>query len=108
MLRENRKYEDGKIRYCGPKFHYQKDCGELQRILIEESSHHTSFIKEKIDYNFSTQLMEDIEIFTREARNCASLDTCCSSSVAGKPWLDMYMRELDQRILKPIPEVFLY
>ena len=26
-------------------------------------------------------------LFMREARNCAALDTGCTSSVAGKPWL---------------------
>ena len=31
--------------------------------------------------------------FTREARNCAA-HTCCTSSVAGRPWLDIYVQEL--------------
>ena len=53
-----------------------------------------SFITEEI--NFSAQLKKIIEKFTQEARNCPALDTCCSSSVAGKPWLDMYVKELSE------------
>ena len=30
-------------------------------------------------------------MFTQEARNCAALDTCCSSSVSGEDWLEMYL-----------------
>ena len=43
-----------------------------------------------------SSILEKMEQFTLEARNCAALDTCCTSSVAGKPWLDMYVRELDE------------
>ena len=35
-------------------------------------------------------------MFTQEARNCAALDTCCSSSVAGKEWLEMYLDALSE------------
>ena len=33
--------------------------------------------------------------FTREALNYATLDTCCSSSVSGRVWLDFYLESLD-------------
>ena len=36
-----------------------------------------------------------IKGFTWEARGAAALDTCCTSSVAGQSWLDMYLEELD-------------
>ena len=40
--------------------------------------------------------MKDPELsrFTNEALNCAALDTCCSQTVAGKQWLQIYLRSL--------------
>ena len=34
-------------------------------------------------------------MFTWEARGTAALDSCCSSSVAGRGWLDMYIEDLE-------------
>ena len=53
-----------------------------------------AFVVEEIDFAFATQLTDEMGQFTREARNCAALDTCCTSSAAGRPWLDMYVQEL--------------
>ena len=39
-------------------------------------------------------MKDELGQFTREARNCAALDTCCTRSVAGRPWFDMYVQEL--------------
>ena len=38
----------------------------------------------------------ELSRFTREALNCAALDTCCSSTVSGKVWLDIYIESLDK------------
>ena len=43
-----------------------------------------------------TEDARELSEFTREALNCAALDTCCSSSVAGKVWLDFYLESLDE------------
>ena len=40
-----------------------------------------------------------VKSFTWEARGAAALDTCCTSSVAGQSWLDMYLEELDEENL---------
>ena len=43
-----------------------------------------------------------ISQFTREAINHAALDTCCSNSVAGKEWLDIYINSLNENIRKKL------
>ena len=53
-----------------------------------------AFVVEEIDFAFATQLKDELGQFTREARNCTALDTCCTSSVAGRPWFDMYVQAL--------------
>ena len=40
----------------------------------------------------------ELSLFTQEAKSCAVLDTCCSSSVAGKEWLDMYLDAIGKDI----------
>ena len=68
---------------------------ELKKVSKEGvDNSDNAFVVEEIDFAFATQLKDEIGQFTREARNCAALDTCCTSSVAGRPWLDMYVQEL--------------
>ena len=49
---------------------------------------------EEVDFALAMQLKDELGQFTREAKNSAALDTCCRSSVAGRPWFDMYVQEL--------------
>ena len=43
-----------------------------------------------------TEDKSELSEFAREAINCAALDTCCSSTVSGKVWLDIYLKSLDE------------
>ena len=45
-------------------------------------------------YIFLTENKGEINSFTAEALNAAALDTCCTSSVAGQKWLDVYCEAL--------------
>ena len=54
----------------------------------------SAYVIEEIDNALATQFQEGFGQFTKAARNCAALDTCCTSSVAGRPWLDMYVQQL--------------
>ena len=60
----------------------------------KDENHDTHCVMEEIDFALATQMQDELSQFTREAKNCAALDTCCTSSVAGKPWFDMYLQEL--------------
>ena len=41
-----------------------------------------------------TEDSSELSEVAKEALNCAVLDTCCSSSVSGKAWLDFYLESL--------------
>ena len=98
--RENRKDDRGQVtrcRFCESKFHYQKNCGEYNKFPKDGGARREgAYVMEEIDFAFATQLKDELGQFTREARNCAALDTCCTSSVAGRPWFDMYVQELGE------------
>ena len=49
---------------------------------------------------------DEVSSFTWEARGAAALDSCCTSSVTGKAWLDMYMEDLDDDVRKEIKGPF--
>ena len=84
-----------KGRFCDSKFHYQKNCFEYnKKQRIENEKTESACVIEEIDFALATQLKDELGQFTREARNCAALDTCCTRSVAGRPWFDMYVQEL--------------
>ena len=109
QLVENKKDEKGEItrcRFCDSKFHYRSACAEYTKVLQEggkDNDIHLAMEEEVIDFALATQDQGHLSQFTKEARSCAALDTCCTSSVAGQPWLDMYIQELslnDQRKVK--------
>ena len=111
QLMENKKDEKGEVtrcRFCDSKFHYRGACAEYTKFLQENGRekneiHLTIDEEEEIDFALATQEADQLSQFTQEARSCAALDTCCTSSVAGKPWLDLYIQELslsDQRKVK--------
>ena len=50
---------------------------------------------------------EELCQFTAEALNCAALDTCCTTSVAGWSWIKRYLQSLSvedrSRVVGPLP-----
>ena len=105
--RENKKDESGEVtrcRTCDSKYHYQNNC-EIFKMMQErktgekktgEEAHVTEVCEEEIDFALAAEHREDLSEFTKEAMNCAALDTCCTSSVAGEVWLKMYREELEK------------
>ena len=101
--RENRKDDKGEVtrcRFCDSKFHYRQQCMEYTKFLKDggtnkvDENPEVHCVMEEVDFALATQLQEELSQFTWEAKNCAALDTCCTSSVSGKPWFDMYLQEL--------------
>ena len=107
-LRENRKDEKGVVttcRTCHSTYHYQSDCevykAKLNKGKTDEEVNITEEIRapseiaedsdEELDFALATYLESELSEFTREAKNCAALDTCCTSSVTGKQWLDIFI-----------------
>ena len=50
------------------------------------------------EHIFFTQDKSELSKFTAEALNAAALDTCCSSSVTGMKWLNIYMQAIPKHI----------
>ena len=47
--------------------------------------------EEKIEKVFFTTNQEELSKFTAESINCAALDSCCTSSVSGEKWMNIFL-----------------
>ena len=115
----NPKGQDGKVivcRACGSFRHLLKDCQHSYEKLNGEAH----VVQDNYDNNESCNVTEDYIVsepefeierfvlftsdkeelsrFTSEALNCAALDTCCTSTVAGEKWLGMYLNGLSKEM----------
>lgn len=54
---------------------------------------------------FTTDKAE-LNRFTFESLNCAALDTCCTSTVAGKKWFEIYLDEMPDNMKKMVKGPF--
>ena len=64
-------------------------CNMTEAVMIEPVS---DFEIER--FVLFTSDKEELSRFTSESLNCAALDTCCTSTVAGEKWLAIYLSEL--------------
>ena len=112
----NPKGQDGKYltcRACGSFRHMVKDCQHS----YENSQAHVAEDTDDSASCHMTQQVEDFEIdrfvlftsnkdelskFTSEAINAAAMDTCCTSSVAGEKWLDLYLKSIPKDMLNKV------
>ena len=81
--RPNRPGEDGKparCHHCESIYHFLNKCPDKQAKKEEIYS-----------VVLFTEDEDDLSLFTKEARYCAALDTCCTSTVSGKLWMEMYL-----------------
>ena len=63
----------------------------------QEETANITEMEEEIDFALAVHHESELNQFTREA-SCAALDTCCTSSVTGKQWLEMFMDSLDEKL----------
>ena len=47
--------------------------------------------EDKIEKVFFTTNQEELSKFTSESINCAALDSCCTSSVSGEKWMNIFL-----------------
>ena len=93
---------DGKpltCRVCGSYRHLMKDCPEswenIKKVNIVEDENVVLFT----GYN-----KEEIYQLGVDARNCAILDSACSSTVCGQNWMDSYINSLNEVDRKKIKQ----
>ena len=97
----NRMGPDGKVLTCfkcQSQHHFANQCdaGEVAlHVGVVGGTEHIVLIS------------GEMSMFTWEARGAAALDSCCSSSVAGRAWLDMYIEDLEEvdkaKVIGPEP-----
>ena len=100
--RENRKDEKGEVtkcRTCNSTFHYQNGCDVYKAMNPKKNNDEAHMVsegdEEDIDFALAAYHRDALSQFTQEAKNCAALDTCCTSNIAGPQWLDMYLESLN-------------
>ena len=96
--------KDGKIltcKICASTMHFVRECPHKnENVNCTESVNETQeeFVlisneQMKIDPD-----SKEMSRFTAEALNCAALDTCCTSSVAGEKWMKLYISGLPEKL----------
>ena len=92
-----------RCRTCDSTMHFQRECPhKFENVNFSEASEienkeYILISGEKMEIGKDSKTMTQ---FTAEAINCAALDTCCTSSVAGKKWLKMYIDSLPENMRK--------
>ena len=70
----------------------ESDEGEQQDYKDEET----------IEKVFFTTNKEELSKFTAESINCAALDSCCTSSVSGEKWMEIFLSSVPSELKKHI------
>ncbi len=67
--------------------------GDQKEVMVESAGEDTE--EESVNCTvLCSDNKEEMSKFTAEALNMAALDTCCTSSVAGEQWLNIYLESL--------------
>ena len=113
-----------KCRECGSYKHLQKQCpyykkrkGDQQAYMMQgETSDRGSVTEgESDEYEDAQDNVQkvlftndkaELSRFTAESLNCAALDTCCTSSVSGDKWMQIYLKAIPKHLQKKIKGPF--
>ena len=74
----------------------ENDNNEKGNITEPESDEED---REKV---FFTTNQKEMSKFTAESLNSAALDTCCTKSLAGQKWLDIFLKSAPEHLLKEV------
>ena len=79
---------------CGSFRHFMRDCPDShdkvkgKNVLVTEEISESDIQEAEVErFVLYTTDTEEICRFTTEAMNCAALDTCCTTTVAGWGWI---------------------
>ena len=104
-IKKNPLGKDGyplRCRTCESTMHFNKECPhKTENVHATEAAdtQNNEFVLFSSDEQM--KLESDPEVmsqFTAEAINCAALDTCCTSSVAGERWLKIFISGLPENM----------
>ncbi len=101
MLKQNKQYPN-RFRQAfvieGQNSDTEDDIPEHILRELEQTELSEKEKSENTEHIFFTQDRNELSKFTAEALNAAALDTCCSSSVTGMKWLNIYMQAIPKHI----------
>ena len=121
---KNKKGADGKVLTCftcKSEYHFSPDCpkakaegekpkrGEKRKIKKQDSSSEESgsnedmLLVEEQEYLLAAG---EVRAFTWEARGTAALDSCCTASVCGQEWMNMFLEELEEKNMDKVEGPF--
>ncbi len=115
-----------KCRECGSHKHLQKGCLYFQQrkkghqayvMEGEDTSDEGSVTEGDSDYDDANEHIEkervlftndkaELSRFTAESLCSAALDTCCTASVSGEKWMDIYLQALPEHMKKRVKGPF--
>ena len=115
-----------KCRECGSHQHLQKEClyfkqrkrGHQAYVVDGDDSSDTGSVTEgESDYDDANDYVEkqrvlftndtaDMSRFTAESLCSAALDTCCTASVSGEKWMNIYLQALPAHLKKRVQGPF--
>ena len=104
----NPKGKDGQVmlcKCCGSYRHFVEKCPDSHEnkgsvLLAEETNDDLE------RFVLFTSVEEEISKFTSEAINSAALDTCCTTTVAGKNWIKIYLDSLPAQVRQQVKGPF--
>ena len=100
--------KDGKIltcKICASTMHFVRECPHKSEnvncteAVYDNQNEFVLISNEKMDIDNDAKAMSR---FTAEALNCAALDTCCTSSVAGEKWMKIYVSGLPENLKQQV------
>ena len=113
-----------KCRECGSYKHLQRQCpyykkrkGDQQVHMMQGPSSDRGSVTEgesdeyedaqdNVQKVLFTNDKAELSRFTAESLNCAALDTCCTSSVSGDKWMQIYLKAIPKHLQNRIKGPF--
>ena len=90
------------------KYYKQKDGKQVYMVQCDTSDDESNDESAEEAYTvvMFTSDRKDLSRFTAEAINCGALDSCCTATVAGKKWLNIFLQALPEGMKEKVQGPF--
>ena len=87
---------------CDSKLHLIRDCPHSYENTNSAFQVSEDAFDEEAFCLYTGKNLNEMFVLSTEAKNCAVLDSACSSTVCGREWLNDYLSSLDENQLKNV------